>query len=280
MPTLTMSREFQLTDRDFEAIAGLVHDIAGIYLADSKRQLVYTRLSRRLRQLGLGSFADYIRLLEGPGRDAELGLLLNAITTNLTSFFREPHHFDHLAGELRHWLRDAARRRLRIWSSACSTGEEPYSIAMTLAREDLHKQPVDAKILATDIDTSVLDRARGATYPPDAFRGLASGEIDRFTRPVMESSAPMRRIRPEIASMVHCKRLNLVQAWPMKGPFDVIFCRNVLIYFDASTKARLIDRFCELLRDGGFLYLGHSESLMHRHPGLKPAGRTTYRRVC
>ncbi|MEZ5823625.1 MAG: protein-glutamate O-methyltransferase [Geminicoccaceae bacterium] len=278
MTIATASREFELTDRDFETIAKLVHEIAGIYLSASKRQLVYTRLSKRLRQLRLGSFRDYIDILEGPRRDDELGFLLNAITTNLTSFFREVHHFEHLANEVRGWLAPGNRRRLRIWSSACSSGEEPYSIAMTLVRQEVHKRSVDAKILATDIDTNVLDRARAATYPSDAFKTLEKAEIDRFSEPAGGDPQGLRRIRAEVASLVHCKRLNLMHAWPMKGPFDAIFCRNVLIYFDAPTKASLVDRFADLLVDGGILYLGHSESLVQQHPRLRLVGRTTYRR--
>ncbi|MCB1969794.1 MAG: protein-glutamate O-methyltransferase CheR [Geminicoccaceae bacterium] len=273
-------REFILTDRDFTDIAKLVHDIAGIFLAPSKRQLVYTRLSKRLRILGLYSFRDYIDRLEGPDGDDELSFLLNAITTNLTSFFREVHHFDHMRGELGSRLKGGSVRRLRIWSSACSTGEEPYSIAITLARTGIHKRAIDAKILATDIDTNVLARARAATYPLEAFKTMTSSEIRDFTVETGRGDAGgERRIAPDVARLVHCKQLNLMHDWPMTGPFDFIFCRNVLIYFDAPTKAMLIGKFTDLLAEGGYLYLGHSESLVQQHPGLRLIGRTTYRRM-
>ena len=278
MTTAAAVAELKLTERDYHMIAQVVHERAGIHLGARKQQLVYTRLARRLRKLSLPTFKDYCERLTGDDAESEIGYLLNAITTNLTSFFREGHHFEQLAQELEPCAGEGRGRRVRVWSSACSSGEEPYSIAMTLRRLGFDARTDDAKVLATDIDTNVLERGRRGLYGDEAFKRMARAEVERFTEPCPLDGIPGRAICGEVKAFVHFKRLNLMGAWPMHGPFDAIFCRNVIIYFDAPTKARLVDRLADLLRPGGTLYLGHSESLVRRHPKLSLVGRTAYRR--
>jgi chemotaxis protein methyltransferase CheR len=274
-----LEREFTLTDCDFRFIADLVYRQAGILLGERKRNLVYGRLVRRLRALGLPDFGAYCAHLQAPEGAAELGLMINALTTNLTAFFREPHHFDHLGGTV---LPEAAagigapRRRLRVWSAACSTGEEPYSIAMTLLGSAIEPRGWDIRVLATDLDTSVLATASEGVYAASAAAKVPTDLRGRFLERLDDGR--LRIARPA-RQLITFKQLNLLTDWPMRGPFDVIFCRNVLIYFDAATKARLIDRFVALLRLGGWLYLGHSESLSGGHPALGLTGRTIYRRA-
>lgn len=277
-------REFEFSDADFRSLAQYAHEQAGIALADSKRNLVYSRLSRRLRALRMQSFREYREYLaETP---SELESFINAISTNLTKFFRESHHFDHLRTSIAAPFAQSGHgktgRRLRVWSAGCSSGEEPYTIAVVLKREirDIDRQ--DVRILATDIDTEVVAKGARGEYPassideiPTLYReyfqpiaGAANGRKGEFV-------AVDRGVR----SLVAFRRLNLMETWPFSGPFDAIFCRNVMIYFDGPTKAKLIERFTEKVRPGGFLYIGHSESLNGVHPGLSLVGRTIYRRV-
>lgn len=266
--------EFSMSDAEFRRIAERVFAIAGIVLKDHKRQMVYTRLSRRLRSLNLSSFTDYMDLLDGSGAGAELTEFCNAVTTNLTSFFRESHHFDHLREEVLSPLAGGASR-IRIWSAGCSTGEEPYSIAMTARAMGRSLASADLRILATDLDTNVLGKAKAGVYPEarttDVPADLRSGSMAR-------RSAGEIEMTPAVKSLIAFRQLNLLHPWPFRGPFDAIFCRNVLIYFDAETKAALVRRFAEALTATGTLYLGHSESLLGEHPLLVSEGRTIYRR--
>ncbi|MGM0586704.1 MAG: CheR family methyltransferase [Pseudomonadota bacterium] len=267
--------EFVMSDAEFARIADKVLSVAGIVLKEHKRQMVYTRLSRRLRALGMTSFTDYLDLLDGPEGRAELVEFSNAVTTNLTSFFREAHHFDHLREEVLEPLRRAGRTRLRLWSAGCSTGEEPYSIAMTVQQLGARMTGADLRILATDLDTSVLSRAEAGVYPEARLQD-APGELRaRGCRRRGPGEVEMAR---ELRAMIVFRRLNLLGDWPFRGPFDAIFCRNVLIYFDAATKAALVRRFAQALTEDGVLYLGHSESLLGEHPLLHSEGRTIYRR--
>lgn len=270
-------REFAFSDRDFAHLARLVRERTGIALSEHKRELVYGRLARRLRALGLDSFSAYCSLLDGPGAEAELGVMINAITTNLTGFFREKHHFDCLAREaLPQLLRagSAGRRRLRIWSAGCSSGEEPYSIAMAL-RAVVPAGACDARILATDIDTDMVERARAGIYSAERAKTIPK-EYRRFFTEIAEDRVAMA---PELTSLITFKPLNLLEPWPMKGPFDAIFCRNVVIYFDKPTQRVLFDRFAELLSPEGWLFVGHSESLFRVSERFKLVGRTIYRRI-
>jgi chemotaxis protein methyltransferase CheR len=239
------------------------------------------RLARRVKTLGLGSVAEYCAFLRSPQAAGELPELINALTTNHTAFFRERHHFDHLRKDVMPKLiqeRGARRGRIRIWSAACSSGEEPYSIAASCRDATGPRSDLDLRILATDIDTDILARAEAGLYPAELFERLPAD-----VRPLLKLEGAggrgEMRIAEELRRLIAFKRLNLIEAWPMKGPFDVIFCRNVFIYFDTQTKASILDRFVALLAPGGFLYLGHSESLPLPHPKLRLIGRTIYERT-
>ncbi len=265
----------QLSDQDFDQVRHLIHDRVGIRLGDSKRAMVVSRLSRRMRELELDSFPDYLSRLDDPAAN-EWQFFTNALTTNLTSFFREAHHFDTLADSLR-----AARGRglFRIWCAASSTGEEPYSIAMVVD-EVGRDGPPDVEILASDIDTNVLERAAAGVYRLDSVKGLSPARLRRF---FLRGTGPREgwaRIRPELQRRVRFAQINLKAApWPVDGPIDVIFCRNVMIYFDKPTQRTLIERFAKLMHEDSLFITGHSESLYHCDDLLKGQGRTVYRRA-
>jgi chemotaxis protein methyltransferase CheR len=273
-------REFAFSESDFQFLAALAYERAGISLSDSKRNLVYGRLSRRLRALGLTSFGEYREYLEG-GDGSEIERFINSISTNHTKFFRESHHFTHLRTSVVQTFaqqdQKRAVRRLRVWSAGCSTGEEPYTIALVLRREIADMARQDVKILATDIDTDVLAKASRGEFSVDALDNVPD-PFCRYFQPTEGSNGAIIKVTQDVRSLITFRPLNLVEAWPVKGPFDAIFCRNVMIYFDAPTKSKLIERFIRLIKPGGFLYIGHSESLLGSHPGLQLMGRTIYRR--
>lgn len=277
--TANRLREFAFDDEDFRQLRTLVKTLTGINLGEHKRELVYSRLARRLRALQLRSFADYRELL---GRDErELTELCNAITTNLTAFFREPHHFQYLRDA---WLTRlsparADARRLRIWSAACSSGEEAYSIAMTVLETLPDPAHWDVRILATDLDSEMLARARRGIYPPQRLQGISPQRLQRFFVEHCENGTVGRRIAPEVAALVTFKQLNLIGALPMKGPLDAVFCRNVVIYFDKETQRDLFARIARLQRPGDLLFLGHSESLFKISESYALIGKSIYRRV-
>ncbi len=271
-------RAIQLSDSDLDTIIAFMKEQSGVTLTDKKRDMVYARLLKRLRALNLESFAEYCTLIQSDEGATEREFTINALTTNLTSLFREAHHFEHLRDHvLRPVVDQNAGRRLRIWSSACSTGEEPYSIALTLLSQLSDVRSLDAKILATDIDTKVLAIARSGQYQVGAV-GKISDWVDwrAFSTPV---SGEIFQFRPTVRSLITFKQLNLMSAWPMRGPFDVIFCRNVLIYFDKGTQKMLVERFSRLLRPGGFLYIGHSENLTGMSPALELKGKSIYQKL-
>ncbi len=271
-------REFAFRDEDCEALRLLVKSLTGINLGEHKRELIYSRLSRRLRALGLTSFRDYRRRVAAD--PDELVQLVNAITTNLTAFFRERHHFEYLRDEVLRPLAEDPRstRRIRIWSAGCSSGEEPYSIAITVleALPDLPRW--DLRILATDLDSDVLARARAGVYPLERVRGLAPSQLARWFDEKRDRGAAAWRVKPEVAALVTFKQLNLMRALPMKGPLDVIFCRNTVIYFDKDTQRDLFARMAVLQRPGDLLFLGHAESLFKVSTDYTLIGRTIYRR--
>lgn len=271
-------REFEFGDEDFEALRQLVKQVTGIALSDAKRELVYGRLARRLRALNLKTFREYRNLLAGDSD--ELVQFCNAITTNLTAFFREPHHFDHLRDDVLRPLaaKPPAQRRFRIWSSACSTGEEPYTIAMTVLESIPDLSRWDIKILATDLDSDVLGKARRGVYLEDRIRTLSAERRKRFFTAVHGAKEPSYAVTPELARLITFKQLNLMHPFPMKGPLDVIVCRNVLIYFDKDTQRELVGRMAHLQRPGDLLFLGHSESLFKVSTDYTLIGRTIYRR--
>ena len=277
---IARTREFAFTQADFDSLRSLVKTQSGITLGDAKRELVYGRVSRRLRALGLSAFADYRRLLDGPGGQAEMIEFINAVTTNLTSFFRESHHFDFLRDEyLRARVADArATRRIRIWCAAASTGEEPYSIAISIAEAIPDWDRWDIRVLATDLDTNVLQTCTRGVYGEDRVRGMPKARLERCFDPVTEDGKRQYRIKPELASMISFRQLNLMHALPMKGPLDIVFCRNVIIYFDKDTQRTLFSRIAPLQRPGDVLILGHSESLLQVSDAWTLMGKTIYRK--
>ena len=272
-------REFAFGDADFDALRTLVKSLTGIHLSEQKRELVYGRLSRRLRTLQLRSFAEYRARLENDER--ELVELCNAITTNLTAFFREGHHFQYLRTHLLEPFaaRERPGRRLRIWSAGCSSGEEPYSIAMTVLETLPQAAREDIRILATDIDSDILERARRGVYPPERTETLAPQRLERFFLERPEGGGVRRQVAPDVAGLVTFKQLNLIHELPMRGPLDAVFCRNVVIYFDRDTQRALFARIARLQRPGDLLFLGHSESLFKVSDDYALIGKTIYRRL-
>lgn len=274
-------QDVSMEDDDFRFIAKIVHDRAGIALTTKKRAMVYARLSRRVRELGLTSFREYRLRLEDGNNEDEMGSLVNALTTNYTKFFREEHHFSHMTEELIPALlrqsQTTGKRRLRIWSAGCSSGEEAYSIAMTLRHSFPGLEGWDAKVLATDIDTSVLTQAESGLYSSKQVADIPQDHRGKFVRAVDHTNQRFR-VAGHVRSLVAFKPLNLIEPWPMKGKFDVIFCRNVIIYFDKRTQDQLIKRFTEALSENGILYLGHSESPIPFEHRLKLIGRSIYRK--
>jgi chemotaxis protein methyltransferase CheR len=271
--------EVALSQAEFDRIRELVRVHTGIALSDAKRQLVYGRLARRLRALRLESFTSYIKLLE-QGDGPEIQEFTNAVTTNLTSFFREPHHFEYLASDVLPALvaNAGAARRLRIWCCAASTGEEPYSIAMVLREAQQQLAGWDVKVLATDLDSAVLATGARGIYTAERFQGMDPRRVARFFEKGSGEKAGYFRAREELRSLVTFRQLNLMNEWPMRGPFDMVFCRNVIIYFDKPTQRTLFERMSGLQRPGDLLFLGHSENLYRVSELYELVGRTIYRR--
>lgn len=271
-------REFTFSDEDFEALRSLVKSVTGINLSDQKRELVYGRLSRRLRALNLSSFQQYRKVLTGSPE--ELIELTNAITTNLTAFFRERHHFDYLREQvlLAMAADPRASHRVRIWSAGCSSGEEPYSIAMTVLESIENLARWDVRILATDLDSNVLARARDGVYPRERCEAIDARQLSRHFAAEHNGAAERYRVKPDLASLVTFKQLNLMHPLPMKGPLDVVFCRNTVIYFDRATQRDLFSRIARLQRPGATLFLGHSESLFQVSDDYTLIGKSVYRR--
>lgn len=268
-------QEFSFDAADFERVRKLIYQRAGISLHDGKRAMVYSRLSRRLRETGHRSFRDYLQWLEsaaGPAGDKEWQEFVNCLTTNLTSFFREEHHFHALADVLRGF----GNRAPRIWCNAASTGEEPYSIAMVLA-EALGDH--GARLLATDIDTKVLATAQRGVYPADS-RGLSAERLKRHFMRGTGNNAGFIRVKPELARMIDFRPFNLMStSWSLGEPFDMVFCRNVMIYFDHATQRRVLERIHGVMKPGGLLFVGHSENFTDARDLFLLQGKTIYKRV-
>ncbi len=268
-------RDIVFSAADFQRVRGMIRAKAGIDLNPGKQNMVYSRLSRRLRERGMDSFGAYLDSLAGD-HDPEWQEFINCLTTNLTSFFREAHHFDHLAA----WLRSqgAGGAPVRIWSCAASTGEEPYSIAIT-ALEAAGQGP-RVGIDASDIDTRVLATAQAGVYPMDVVQGLGEYRLRRFFLKGAGANAGKARVKPELQALLAFRPLNLLApTWQAPQPYDVIFCRNVMIYFDRPTQRRVLERLCGSLKPGGLLYVGHSENFTEHRDLVELVGKTTYRRL-
>jgi chemotaxis protein methyltransferase CheR len=277
--TMMRLREFEFGNEDFEALRKLVKQITGINLSDQKRELVYGRLARRLRALQLQSFAQYRDVLAQDG-GREIVQFCNAITTNLTAFFREPHHFDYLREQvLAPMANSAVTRRLRIWSAGCSSGEEPYSLAMTILEALPDVRRWDVRILATDLDSDVLERGRRGVYAEERLKNLAAQRRSRFFLERRARDGLYYEAAPELKSLITFKQLNLMHPLPMRGPLDAVFCRNVVIYFDKDTQRELFARVAQLQSPGNLLFLGHSESLFKVSEQYALIGKTVYRRA-
>lgn len=267
-----MNTEFLFTESDFERVRTLIHRRAGIALGEQKRQMVYSRLSRRLRELGLPEFSTYLAMLEARPDGDEWQSFINSLTTNLTSFFREAHHFPALA--------DFVKKRkgpVEIWCAAASTGEEPYSIAITLIEALGQSLASQSRVISTDIDTAVLAKASAGVFNLDQVERLGPERLRRFFSKGVGANAGKVRIRPEVAAMVKFSQLNLLdRSWSVREPVDAIFCRNVMIYFDKPTQKAILDRFAPLLKSGGLLFAGHSENASLVNQAFKPLGQTVY----
>lgn len=271
MPEDLMSVE--LSDAQFDEIRKMLYKLCGIDLHAGKEALVKARLTKRLRLLNLPDFRSYMKYLENDTTGRELAEMIDQLTTNKTSFFRESQHFDYLCKVILPKL-NPARDGLRIWSAGCSTGEEPFTLGVAL-HEALPKiGNMDVRILATDISTKVLAKAREATYSYETVRDMPASILGKYFTAIPAKPHPNYQVNQSVKDLVHFARLNLMGSWPMKGPFDAIFCRNVMIYFDKPTQQALVHRYWEKLRPGGYLFVGHSESLTassHEFHYVQPA---------
>ena len=265
----------ELSHKQFNRVSHIVYRLCGINLKDGKEALVRARLMKRIRALRMASIDDYLRYIESDEGCHELGAMIDVMTTNKTSFFREAEHFDFLREKV---LPEIQSSRMRFWSSACSSGEEPYSLAITLRESIPDIDSRDCLILATDISTRMLAKSREAVYSRDSVRDLPKSVVQKYFNKTLNGSAPAFQLKENVRRLVRFAWLNLMNPWPMKGLFSVIFCRNVMIYFDRPTQQKLINRFWELLLPGGYLFVGHSEGLSgisHKFNYVQPA---TYRK--
>jgi chemotaxis protein methyltransferase CheR len=272
----------ELTDAHFDKISALVKRKCGINLHQGKKQLVKARLNKRLRSLNLRSFGEYLDLLEHDRSGNELVTMLDSISTNLTSFFREGAHFEFLKQEaLPEVLSKTGQRRLRLWSAGCSSGEEPYTLAITLREALPASSSWDVRILATDLSTVVLQRAAQGLYDAERIKTVSPALVRTYFDQVKMKDATRAtyQVKESIRRMITFARLNLMESWPMKGPFDIIFCRNVMIYFEKPVQEVLVNRYYNLLGPGGYLFLGHSESLTGTKHPFKYVKPTVYRRM-
>lgn len=268
----TSAREFDFSAGDFERVRKLIYQHAGISLSPVKQDMVYSRLARRLRATGKASFGEYLDALERNGGD-EWERFVNSLTTNLTSFFREAHHFPIFADHLR---KIGTRRPIRVWCSAASTGEEPYSIAITVA-ETFGTGVSHVSIMASDLDTNVLATAQKGIYPIERVEKLSPERLRKFFLRGTGAQEGYVSVRPELRRMIEFQRINLLdQAYSVKGPIDVIFCRNVMIYFDKPTQYKILSRFAPMMNPDGLMFAGHSESFLHAADLFKSQGKTVY----
>jgi len=273
-------REFHFNDKHFEKVREIVTDHSGIVLSDAKKDMVYSRLVRRLRKNNIDSFDQYCKLLENSEHE-EFTHFINAITTNLTSFFRENHHFEFLANTALPLAMETNKlsKRIRIWSAGCSTGMEPYSIAMVVKEVIPEHMGWDVKILATDLDTNVLDTAAQGIYDIERVTGISEQRMNRWVKQGQGVNSDKVKVSKQLKSLIHFKQLNLLNPFPFKGPIDLIFCRNVVIYFDKDTQKVLFEKFANIHADTGFLFIGHSETLYNVSERYKLLKNTVYEKV-
>jgi chemotaxis protein methyltransferase CheR len=271
----SIEREFDLTQKHYDLVVKLINQFSGITLADNKFDMVYSRLARRLRALNLTEFDSYLERVKSDVAEKEN--FINALTTNLTHFFREEHHFDYIEEKLLPGLFKQNKRKIRFWSAGCSTGEEPYTLSMVWNHIKDKPKYIDFKILATDLDTNVLNACRRGVYHIDKLKPIDEQYLKWFKHTSLCKQVE-RQISPKLRDFIAFKQLNLMENWPMKGKFDLIMCRNVLIYFDKPTQKKLVERFCEHLTDDGHLMLGHSENFNTNNSSLEAKGHTTYQK--
>ncbi len=273
-------REYVMSDESFERIRQFVSEHTGIVLTEAKKDMVYGRLLKRIRKGRFNSFEQFVDALDA-GDEQEQDFMINAITTNLTAFFRESHHFEFLANTVIPELvkKKGANKRLRIWSAGCSTGEEPYSIAITLKESLPDFDEWDVKILATDLDANVVAHGKAGIYREDRITGLPDDRIKRWFKRGRGDNEDKVKVSPELQELITFKRLNLLHQWPMKGPIDLMFCRNVVIYFDKDTQRVLFDRYADLLASDAYLFIGHSESLYKVSTRFDSLGHTIYKKI-
>jgi chemotaxis protein methyltransferase CheR len=268
---MAMLQSAELSSAQFKKISQLVYSIAGIDMTPGKKALVKSRLMKRLRKLEMNNFDEYLNYIKSSQGSSERGLMVDALTTNKTSFFRENAHFTYMAENI---LPSLKKKRVRMWCAACSSGEEPYTMSIVLNEKMPNISSRDVRILATDISYDMLSKAQRAVYTTSRVNGLPSSVIKKYFDLTTDNGRHVYKVKKTVRRLVHLAWLNLMEPWPMKGPLDIIFCRNVMIYFDTKTKQRLIDRFWDILAPGGYLFVGHSEGLSgisHRFESVRPA---------
>ncbi|MBG5881641.1 CheR family methyltransferase [Providencia alcalifaciens] len=261
-----------LTDDEFGRVCRFIHKKSGIVLTMNKKNMVYNRLLKRLRDCNIDNFSDYLRMLEREPLNTEWQAFINALTTNLTAFFREPHHF----ATLTDFLKSRRNSNINIWCSASSTGEEPYSIAMTVS-DVLGANAVNAKVVASDIDTEVLEKAKQGIYRIEELKALTALQRQRYFMKGVGEYEGFARVKPALSNMIEFRYLNLTEGdWQLQHRFDAIFCRNVMIYFDKEMQIKLLERFAPLLKPDGLLFIGHSENISQLTKQFVINGQTVY----
>lgn len=273
-------RGFEFNDQHFYELKELIYQEAGIALSEAKRQMMYSRLARRLRALKMQTFDEYCRLLKAEP-EKEMTEFVNAITTNLTYFYRENHHFEFLENKLiPFWKKQRSQsKKIRIWSAGCSSGEEPYSLAIVLKEQFTDSSGWDIKILATDLDTAILDRAKKGVYLEDALEKVPQNRQKKWFKRGSGANQGKVMVSSKLKDMIAFKQLNLFGSWPMKGKFDLIICRNVLIYFDKESQGQIIRNFNQLLPNDGWLFVGHSENITNLCDDLQLQNKSMYKKV-
>lgn len=277
MADTTTIGDMVLTDKDFKNISDIVYKHCGINLHEGKKGLVRSRLTKRLRVYGFETFPEYMKYINDDESGKEFSIFIDSLSTNLTSFFRESQHFDFLSEKFLPSLMERKEKkrnfRIRAWSAGCSSGEEPYSIAITLLEAIKGQACWDAKILATDISTRILESAKKGIYNEERVRPVSPMQKNKYLLKTRDRKEKLYEVGDSLRKMINFQYLNLMEGWPVKGPIDFIFCRNVMIYFDKSTQCRLVNRYWELLDSGGLLFTGHSESLTgidHKFDYIQP----------